>query len=146
MPAPLQNEGLNRLLQKQGLARTTDGSLYPAPLIVSAKTANYTIGLTDICGTIFTNRGAAGAVTFTLPGPTVFASGTWFDFYAIAAQNIVIATATTDTLCVVNDTAADSITISTSMQIIGAHARVFTDGTQWCFVGDTVGVTYTVAT
>lgn len=45
---------------------------------------------------VFTNRGAAGAVTFTLPPAVV---GMQFTFIGAAAQNIVITPATGGILC-----------------------------------------------
>lgn len=141
-----QNWDLTRLLQKFGLARTTDGQLFPPPLYVQAKTASYQILPTDRSGTIFTNRGAAGAVTFTLPGPTTVPAGTYYEFVGIADQNITVAAPTADTLVALNDAAADSVAMSTAAQKIGAHAKAICDGTAWIFVGDTVGVTYTAAT
>lgn len=129
-----------------GLARTSDGNLYPPPLNVVAKTAAYTIVPGDPCGTLFTNRGAVGAVIFTLPDPTAVAAGTWYDFLGVAGQNMSVVTAIADTLIAFNDAAADSVAISTAGALIGAHARAVCDGTQWAFLGDTVGVTYTVAT
>lgn len=134
-----------RLLIKLGILRST-GLPFPAPFVVAAKTTSYTILPSDGCGTHFTNRGAAGAVTFTLPGPTAVVAGTWYQFTAVATQNVIVATAIADTLGTINDLAADSVTISTSMQIVGAHATAWTDGTQWFYNGDTVGITYTIAT
>jgi len=52
-----------------------------------AKTANYTVDETDT-GTIFTNTGASGAVTFTLPSAP--SEGLEYQFIATAQQNIVI--------------------------------------------------------
>jgi hypothetical protein len=137
---------LIRFLAAMGFADSTRNQLIPPPLVVSAKTTAYQILPTDRNGTIFTNRAAGGSVTFTLPAVASVVAGTYYEFLGVAAQTIVIATATVDTLLAINDVAADTITISTSMQIIGAHAKVVNDGTQWCFVGDTVGITYTLAT
>ncbi len=142
----LNNPDLLRLLAKFGLARTSDGNLIPPPLNISAKTANYTIKANDLNGTVFTNRGAAGAVTFTLPDPTAVPVGQFYYFLGVDDQNIVVQTATTDTLLVINDVAADSLAMSTAGQKIGGLMMVFCDGTQWVAVGVAVGVTFTVAT
>jgi hypothetical protein len=146
MAKPGSGWDLLRLLIGIGLARSSDGNLYPPPLNVVAKLTSYTIAPSDPCGTLFTNRGAVGAVTFTLPAPTAVAAGTYYDFLGVAGQNILVATAVADTLIAFNDAQADSVAISTAGALIGAHARAICDGTAWAYVGDTVGVTYTAAT
>lgn len=144
MAAPLADA--LRFLCDQGLGTKVLQALFPPIMPVSAKTANYTILASDPCGTLFTNRGAAGAVSFTLPSPTLFKAGHYFDFVGIADQSITVVTLTADTLIGFNDIAADSVAMSTAGAKIGAHARVISDGTSWIFIGDTVGVTYTLAT
>lgn len=141
----LTTDDLDRRLQSLNLARSSDGFLNPSPHTVAAKTANYTILPSDKCGTLFTNRGAAGAVTFTLPAPTAVPAGTWYWFVGIADQNIVVATATADTLVTVNDAATDSLAMSTASQKIGAAMKLVCDGTAWIALGETVGITYTAA-
>lgn len=114
---------------------------------VLAKTADYTIlAASDASGTIFTNRGATGAVVFTLPAPALAMAGVFYEFLGFANQNMTVATATADTFVTVADAAADSVIWSTSSQKVGAHARVLCDGTSWFYIGDTVGITYTVNT
>ena len=54
---------------------------------VSAKTASYTIVANTDNGKTFTNEGASGAITFTLPAATV---GQWYRFVAKAAQELRI--------------------------------------------------------
>lgn len=54
---------------------------------VSAKTANYTVVQANDNGKIFTNEGAAGAVTFALPAATV---GQFYDFVVKATQELRI--------------------------------------------------------
>lgn len=53
---------------------------------ITAKTASYTITEAD-CGTTFTNAGASGAITFTLPAA---AEGLWYRFGVRAAQELRI--------------------------------------------------------
>lgn len=114
---------------------------------VKAKTADYTIvSTTDPSGTIFTNRGAAGAVIFTLPAPSRALEGVWYEFLGLADQNFLVKTATVDTLVVVNDAAADSLSVETSSHKIGAHMLAVCDGVAWIAYGDSVGDTFTVAT
>jgi hypothetical protein len=136
-----------RQLFAAGILDKAGGFLPRAPV---AKTANYQIvsplasAAGDACGTLFTNRGAAGAVTFTLPVITANMAGLWYEFRGVAGQNITVAAAA-GTVVAFNNAAATSVTTSTAGQLIGAHQRAVCDGTSWHITGDTVGVTYTVA-
>ena len=56
-----------------------------APRTVEVKTAAYTVVANTDNGKTFTNEGASGAVTFSLPAATV---GQWYRFVAKAAQEI----------------------------------------------------------
>lgn len=118
---------------------------------IVAKTANYTIlspmvaaTAGDPSGTLFTTRGAGGAVTFTLPAAAPALAGVEYDFDGVANQNIGVAAAA-GTVVTFNNAAATSVTASTAGGKIGAHFHAICDGTSWHVVGDTVGVTYTVA-
>lgn len=96
---------------------------------VVPKAANYTIVTgDDPSGTIFTNRGAAGTITFTLPAPSRAIEGVFYDFVTVVAQIITVATAAVDTLISDNDATADSL--STTARI-GVHLRLTCDGTSW---------------
>lgn len=97
-----------------------------------AKTANYTVGTvaTDVFGTIFTNRGASGAVTFTLPSPS---SGAYYFFAGVADQNITISAGSAIAVSV-NNAACTSIAFSTSSQKIGSFAVAVADGTSWLLI------------
>jgi hypothetical protein len=98
-------------------------------LNITPKTGNYTIVTgTNPSGTIFTNRGAAGTITFTLPAPSQSIAGTFYEFVTVVAQIITVATATADTLITDNDAAADSL--STTARI-GVKLRLECDGTSW---------------
>lgn len=88
---------------------------------VVAKTADYTVVAADN-NTIFTNRGAAGAVNFTLPA---IAKGLRYRFCVEADQNVTITAATADTLVVFNDAAADSIAFSTVAERIGGAFEIY---------------------
>ena len=90
-----------------------------------AKTANYTVLHTDT-GTLFTNRGAGGSVTFTLPTPGTEANGLVYEFETVAAQAIVVSL--TSKLNVHANATATSVTTATT---IGQHIRVICDGTTW---------------
>lgn len=88
---------------------------------VVAKTADYTVVAGDN-NRIFTTRGAAGAVNFTLP---TLAKGLRFRFFNEADQNMTVTSAAADTMVVFNDLAADSIAFSTAAEKIGGSIEVF---------------------
>lgn len=96
----------------------------------SAITINTTVGVTH-WGKLLTNRGAAGALVLTLPAPTAAVAGAWFLYRGVADQNMSFTTATVDTLVVLGDATADSLTFSTGGQLIGALALISCDGTSW---------------
>lgn len=96
---------------------------------VSAKTAAYTIKPQDV-GTLFTNRGAGGAVTFTLPAIADVASGWWADFFIVADQTVTL-TAPANKLTTFNNATATSAAFSTASEKIGGAARVVFDGTTY---------------
>lgn len=115
------------------------------------KTANYRITPhTDRPDTIFTNAGATGAVTFTLPTPNRALLGVRYEFKAVADQNLIVAAPTADTLIVLNDVAADSLAIQTSSQKVGGRIVAtcvhYGSGFAWAAEGAAVGHTYTIAT
>lgn len=96
---------------------------------VTAKTANYTVTASDK-NTIFTNQGASGSVTFTLP---TLAKGLKYRFFVEADQTVIVASAAADTLVVFNDVAADSIAFQTSSEKVGGAIEVIAnaDATKW---------------
>lgn len=95
---------------------------------VVAKTADYTVVEGDN-NTLFTTRGAAGAVNFTLPATPK--KGLRFAFYNAANQNLTVTAGTADTLVAINDLAADSISLETADLKIGGMIEIFGDGTGW---------------
>lgn len=94
----------------------------------AAKTAAYTCTVED-CGTLFTTRGATGAVTFTLPAVSGNA-GLWYEFEAAADQNMTVS-APAGTLVAFNNAGATSIAFSTLAEKIGGAVKVTCDGTKW---------------
>lgn len=96
-----------------------------ASYVVIPKATAYQIVAGD-CGAIFTNRGAAGGVTFTLPSATELQAGWNCEFFNVVAQVITIASTPTDTLIVDSDAGADTIALASQ---IGQSARVVYDGT-----------------
>jgi hypothetical protein len=95
------------------------------PPRIEAKTSAYTVLASD-GGKLFTNRGASGSVTFTLPKTSADLKGWWAEFATVAAQAIVIASNAADTLIVHADATADSVTTAAT---IGQHFKVVCDGT-----------------
>lgn len=95
---------------------------------VTAKTADYAVVAAD-SGTVFVTTGAAGAVNFTLP--SVATAGLEFTFVNTVDQNMVITATAADTMVLVNDAAADSVTFSTASEKIGASVTCISDGTNW---------------
>jgi len=97
---------------------------------IEAKTADYRCTYLD-SGKILTNRGAAGAVTITLPPTADIPTGWWIEVFVAAGQNLTVASNTVDTMVVFNDATADSIAFSTANELIGNGARFVWDGTGW---------------
>lgn len=112
---------------------------------VVAKTAAYTVTAQD-GGKIFTNRGDTDAITFTLPAVSAAVTGMRVWFYAVAGQNLAVA-GTAGELVTFNDAAANSVTLSTSSEIIGGCIEAVCDGTSWLIILHTEETqTATVAT
>lgn len=95
---------------------------------VVAKTAAYTVVYGD-AGTMFTNRGAGGSVTFTLPAAR---KAFFIGFARVAAQNIVITP--TGGAKINNGSADTALTTANNGGFI-----VFSDGTDWFCQTITVG-------
>lgn len=112
---------------------------------VVAKTGDYSVTEADH-DTLFTNRGAAGAVNFTLPATAE--KGLRYSFYVVADQNVTVTGGTADTMVTANDAAADSVAWSTSSEKIGGGFDVYGDGTSWLVISHLAqdGHTVTVAT
>lgn len=97
---------------------------------VVAKTADYTVVLPDDNGTMFTTRGAAGAIIFTLPAVTAGANGACVWFFNAVAQNMTVAS-TANEMITFNDVDADQVAFSTGSEVIGACVMAVCDGTSW---------------
>ena len=98
--------------------------------MTQAKTGDYTVTANE-CGVIFTNRGAAGTVIFTLPATAGIATGWHCYIYVVADQTVTITAPTADTLVVFNDQGADTLSWATAGQKVGSGAHVVWDGTGW---------------
>ncbi len=118
---------------------------YEGQKVTSAKTASYQIVDADAYKT-FTNRGAGGAVTFTLPNTATIEVGWWCKFFSVVlAQNFIIASyGSSDNIVTKNDAGADTLTLSTAGERAGAGFELTWDGTGWLaeqMVGEAVTVT-----
>lgn len=95
---------------------------------VVAKTADYTVTEADN-GTLFTNRGASGAVIFTLP--VTPKKGLRYGFHVVADNSVTVAGGTADNVVGFNNLTADSVGFATSSEKIGGRFDVEGDGTGW---------------
>lgn len=111
-----------------GITRADNGCKGSGPV---AKTAAYTIKAAQ-AGTIFTNAGAAGAVTFTLPTAK---AGMRFVFAVIAAQTLTIQASGG---ALINGSAANGTFAAAGTQANVGNVEVWSDGTNWfCKAGGT---------
>ena len=99
---------------------------------IAAKTGSYQVTKGDL-GTLFTTRGASGAVTFTLPKMSELQAGWNCWFYNVADQNMIVAAATDDAdkMATLNDPTADSVALQTTSEKVGGGFWVVYDGTGW---------------
>ena len=95
---------------------------------VEAHTSDKTLALSDL-NKIQTTRGAAGAVTFTLPS-AAGCTGKFVIFWNVADQNMIVA-GQDEELVVLNDLAANSIAFQTGGELTGGVFLAFCDGTSW---------------
>lgn len=96
------------------------------PRIVSLTGTAQTLLAKD-SGTIYHNVGLTASHTLTLPA--ISTGPFYFKIIQGAGYSIVVTAATADTMITFNDAAADSVTFSTSSEIIGGHYEVICDGT-----------------
>lgn len=100
--------------------------------VVTAKTSNYTVVTADK-STFFSNTGAAGGVTFTLPTAAV---GNTYEFYRDANQTVTIVAGASTTIRVGASVTAAAGNIT--LDAVGSRIRlVAISTTQW--VGDLSG-------
>lgn len=81
-------------------------------------TSSLTVVAAD-AGKSFSNVGASGAVTFTLPAAAKCSVGDDFYFMSCADQDFAVASANAGELITFNDVAANSVTLSTSSEKAG---------------------------
>lgn len=107
-----------------GIRRADNGSAG----IIAAKTAAYTVTPGD-ANKIFTNRGAAGSVTFTLPAPK---AGMRFTFIkAVAGQNLVVTTDVAATKLHGAAGATQGVTLTNSTATEFGSVTLWCDGIAW---------------
>lgn len=96
--------------------------------IVEAKTADYTVTNEDM-GKIFTTRGAAGAVDFTLPAASDDIKGQdlWF-MTATTSGNMTVTSAEGGNIVTFNDIGANSVAFTTVAEKAGGAFHVISDG------------------
>jgi hypothetical protein len=127
--------GLNAIKQIEGIAMRVK---------VVAKTASYTCKIEE-SGTVFTNRGAGGAVTFTLPTIADSAGVVFYFMNCVLAQDLTIS-APSANMVAFNNITATSIAFSTASQRAGGGAMLVCDGVKWlAFVMANVGATVSIA-
>lgn len=97
---------------------------------INAKTASFALQLTQV-GEGFSNAGAAGSITYTLPKPTY---GAWFAFYVQAAQALVIVPNASEKV----NGGSTSIAVDTTQNGKG-FLKLQSDGINW-FVSGIGGV------
>lgn len=113
---------------------------------VIALTASATIANVDM-GKTFTNRGATGSITITLPAPSGDNKGGKVTVRVVADQTVVVNCATNDLIVIFNDAAADSVAWQTTGEKIGGAGEFESDGTNWFFSNKSAGAnTITTAT
>lgn len=109
-------------------------------------TASTTLTAHDV-GKIYCNVGASGAVTITLPAPTTCTPGDQITVLSCAAQNLIVASGTADTLITLNDVAADSVAFQTASEQAGGGWVFTCVGSLWhCAPFITEAQTQTVVT
>lgn len=131
----ISGDALERLVLTQMLSRFQFNELETEPYSefgsfrnVIAKTADFVV-LESQNGTLFTNKGDADAINFTLP--TTAKKGLHYGFFAVADFILKVTGGTADTLVVFNDAAADSIAFATASEIVGSMFEVYGDGALW---------------
>lgn len=106
----------------------TGGRVRPLLKIIT-KTSSYTLTPDDY-GSVFTTRGGAAEITFTLPAAGSTNEGDWALFVNIADQNMAVAGAEAG-LVVFNNATADNISYRTDSERIGGALLAISDGTSW---------------
>lgn len=99
---------------------------------VVALTASTTLTNNDM-GKTFTNRGASGSITITLPTASGDNAGGEVRVRVVADQTVIVQSATNDKIVIFNDAAADTVAWQTVGEKIGGGGMFESDGTNWFF-------------
>lgn len=94
---------------------------------VTAKTASYSVVATDF-DSIFTNTGAAGAITLTLPS-AVAVEGKWLRVAVLAAQTITLTPATGEKIFLNGSGVASKYVLIAG--VIGNYTEIYSDGVDY---------------
>lgn len=113
-----QSPGLNANGQISNMAWT--------PKVISLTTTTYTLTAAQ-SGSFIHNAAMTAATTLTLPA--ISTGPFWFRIIQGAGYAITVTSVVADTIITFNDVAADSVTFSTSSEIIGGSYEVICDGT-----------------
>ena len=111
--------GLNAYDQIENMAWT--------PKVISLTAATYTLKASQ-SGAFIHNASMTEACTLTLPA--ISDGPFYFKILQGAGYAITVTSAAADTIITFNDVAADSVTFSSSNEIIGGHYEVICDGTK----------------
>jgi len=106
----------------------TGGRVRPLLKIIT-KTSAYTITPDDF-GSVFTTRGAAATMTFTLPTASTNLTGEWVLFVNVADYHLLVQ-GDNEGLVVFNNLTADNIGFKTTSELIGGALLAICDGTSW---------------
>jgi len=129
-PLPSEAQDFMPLHNAKGPALNAKDQMGPIAYLhkIVAKVASFTALVTD-SGKIFTNLGATGTVTVTLPA-VADSTGVVIGLFAAAAYAFA-ATAPSGTLIADGNAAATTLTFGTASHIIGGMAWFYCDGTKW---------------
>jgi hypothetical protein len=118
-------ERVNMMDCGDGIRRADHGCYGQGPV---AKIANYQMMNGDT-GKIFSNKGATGAVQFTLPKAK---AGLWFVFVVVAAQSLTVKAQNSEK---VNGSAANGTYAAALTQAGVGNVCIWSDGSAWYSAG-----------
>ena len=110
------------------------GNVNPWPLVINETALTRTVAVAEN-NSIFTNLGAVGTVTFTLP---TIDRGLRYRFYnSTLAEDLVVVSALANTMIAFNDIAASSVALSTISQRAGSGFEIIAnhDESLWMVFG-----------
>lgn len=131
MPTPITYQQ-NSMPTHEGMAPGLNSNgqipnLAWTPKVISLTATTYTLVAAQ-SGSIIHNAAMTAGTTLTLPA--ISTGPYYFKIIQGAAYAITVTSVVADTIITFNDVAADSVTFSTSNEIIGGHFEVICDGTK----------------